>query len=73
MDERVTLRSHLDRPGAETPDGAAVAAVIAAIAAASIELADLIADGPLAGITGRLSGVNSDGDAQRTSILPRTG
>ena len=65
MDERVTLRSHLDCPGAETPDGAAVAAVIQAIAAASIELADLIAAGPLAGITGRLSGVNSDGDAQK--------
>ncbi len=54
MDERVTLRSHLDRPGAETPHGAAVAAVIAGIATASIDLADLIADGPLAGITGRL-------------------
>lgn len=65
MDERATLRSHLDRPGAETPNGAAVAAVIEAIAAASIELADLIADGPLAGITGRHSGVNSDGDAQK--------
>src|SRR5580704_16129893 len=65
MDERVTLRSHLDRPGAETPEGAAVAAVIAAIAAASIDLADLIADGPLAGITGRQSGVNSDGDRQK--------
>lgn len=65
MDERVTLRSHLDRPGAETPHGAAVAAVIAGIAAASIDLADLIADGPLAGITGRLSGVNADGDAQK--------
>jgi len=65
MDERVTLRSHLDRPGAETPNGAAVAAVIAGIATASIDLADLIADGPLAGITGRHSGVNSDGDAQK--------
>ena len=32
---------------------------------ASIELADLIADGPLAGITGRHSGVNSDGDLQK--------
>src|SRR6195952_1510480 len=65
MDERVTLRSHLDRPGAETPYGAAVAAVIEAIATASIDLADLIAAGPLAGITGRLSGVNADGDAQK--------
>ena len=65
MDERVTLRSHLDRPSAETPNRAAIAAVIEAIAVASMDLADLIADGPLAGITGRLSGVNSDGDAQK--------
>ena len=65
MDERVTLRSHLDSPAAETPNRTAIAAVIEAIAAASIDLSDLIADGPLAGITGRLSGVNSDGDAQK--------
>ena len=65
MEERVTLRSHLDRLSAETPNRAEIAAVIEAIAAASIDLADLIADGPLAGITGRLSGVNSDGDAQK--------
>ncbi len=65
MDERVTLRSHLDRAGAKTPNRLAIAAVIEGIAAASIDLADLIADGPLAGITGRLSGVNSDGDAQK--------
>src|SRR4051812_32710411 len=65
MEERVTLCSRLDRPDGETPDAAAVAAVIQAIAVASIDLADLIADGPLAGITGRLSGTNSDGDAQK--------
>ena len=65
MDERVTLRSHLDRPAADTPHGSAIAAVIEALAAASIDLADLIADGPLAGITGRHSGINSDGDMQK--------
>ena len=65
MDERVTLRSHLDRSTSQTPHGAAVGAVIEAIAAAAIELAALIADGPLAGITGRNGGINSDGDQQK--------
>jgi fructose-1,6-bisphosphatase I len=65
MDERVTLRSHLDRSASRTPDGAAVAAVIEAIAGASIDLAALIADGPLAGITGQNGGVNPDGDQQK--------
>ena len=45
MDERVTLRSHLDRSASQTPHGAALGDVIAAIAGAGIELAALIADG----------------------------
>ena len=65
MDERVTLRSYLDRPGLQTPHAAAVGEVIEAIAAAAIDLAALIADGPLAGITGRVDGVNTDGDQQK--------
>jgi fructose-1,6-bisphosphatase I len=65
MDERVTLRSHLDQMAARSPKGPAVADVIEAIAAASIELGDLIADGPLVGITGRLGDVNSAGDQQK--------
>jgi fructose-1,6-bisphosphatase I len=65
MDERSTLRSHLEKAAALTPQGAAVGEVIAAIAAASIELAALIADGPLAGITGQNGGINSDGDQQK--------
>jgi fructose-1,6-bisphosphatase I len=65
MDERVTLRSHLDRSLSQTPYGAALGEVIEAIAAAAIELAALIADGPLAGITGEHGGVNSDGDQQK--------
>jgi fructose-1,6-bisphosphatase I len=65
MDERVTLRSHLDRSASPTPHGAAVGEVIEAIAAAAIELAALIADGPLAGITGQNGGINSDGDQQK--------
>ena len=51
--------------GSDAPNGPAVAAVIEAIAIAAINLADLIADGPLAGITGRTHGVNSDGDLQK--------
>jgi fructose-1,6-bisphosphatase I len=65
MDERATLRSHLDRSASKTPNGPAVAAVIEAIAAAAIDLADLIANGPLAGIIGRHSGINADGDLQK--------
>lgn len=65
MDERATLRSHLDQVSARSPNGPAVAAVVEAIAAASIELGDVIADGPLAGITGRPGGVNSAGDQQK--------
>jgi fructose-1,6-bisphosphatase I len=65
MDERATLRSHLEKTASLTPRGAAVGEVIAAIAAASIDLAALIADGPLAGITGRNGGINPDGDQQK--------
>jgi fructose-1,6-bisphosphatase I len=65
MDERVTLRSHLDRSASQTPHGDAVAVVIEAIAAAAVDLAALIADGPLAGITGQDGGINTDGDRQK--------
>jgi fructose-1,6-bisphosphatase I len=65
MDERVTLRSHLDRSVAQIPHGEAVGAVIEAIATAAIELAAVIADGPLAGVTGQDGGINSDGDRQK--------
>ena len=65
MDERVTLRSHLDWSASQTPHGAVVGEVIEAIAAAAIDLAALIADGPLAGITGRNGGINPDGDQQK--------
>jgi fructose-1,6-bisphosphatase I len=73
MDERVTLRSHLDQAASRTPNGPAVADVIEAVAAASVELADLIADGPLAGITGRFGGINSDGDRQKDIDLAADG
>ena len=65
MQARVSLRSYLDQSAVQTPQAAALAAVIAAIADAGIELAALISDGPLAGITGTEDGVNSDGDAQK--------
>ena len=65
MDERVTLRSHLDRCASQTPHGVAMGDVIEALAAAAIEMAALIADGPLAGITGRNGGINADGDQQK--------
>src|SRR5258708_30565210 len=65
MDERVTLRSHLDRSASQTPHGVAAGDVIEAIAVAAIELSALIADGPLADITGRNGGINSDGDQQK--------
>lgn len=65
MDERATLRSHLNQSASQTPRGAAVGEVIEAVAAAAIDLAALIADGPLAGITGQADGINSDGDQQK--------
>jgi len=65
MDERATLRSHLNQSAPLTPHGAATGEVIEAIAAAAVELAARIADGPLAGITGAGHGVNSDGDQQK--------
>jgi len=65
MDGRVTLRSHLDRSASQTPHGAALGDVIKAIATVAVELAALIADGPLAGITGRNGGINPDGDQQK--------
>jgi fructose-1,6-bisphosphatase I len=64
MDERATLRSHLDRSPSQAGYGGAVGEVIEAIAAGAVELAALIADGPLAGVTGTNGGVNSDGDQQ---------
>src|SRR5258708_13312016 len=65
MDERVTLRSHLDRPASQTPHAAAVGEVIEAFAGAANDLGEISADGPLAGITGRVDGVNTDGDQQK--------
>jgi fructose-1,6-bisphosphatase I len=65
MDERVSLRSHLDLSASQLPHGAAIGEVIDAISGAAIELASLIADGPLAGITGQDGALNPDGDRQK--------
>jgi fructose-1,6-bisphosphatase I len=65
MDGRTTLRAHLAQSAEQVPHGPAAAAVIVAIAEAAIDLAALIADGPLVGITGKEDGVNSDGDHQK--------
>lgn len=65
MEERVTLRAYLACAASQDPLGAAVADVVAALAAASVELAALIADGPLRGIAGRDGARNSDGDIQK--------
>ena len=65
MDKRMTLRSRLEQSVSQIAHGAAIAEVIEAIAAAAVELAALIADGPLAGITGQVDGINPDGDQQK--------
>jgi fructose-1,6-bisphosphatase I len=65
MDERATLRSHLEQSTSQSPHAAAAGEVIEAIAAAAIELAAVIADGPLVGITGQNGGINFDGDQQK--------
>jgi len=46
-------------------DRAEAVAVIEALSRAAIELAQIIAAGPLADITGKASGINPDGDSQR--------
>jgi fructose-1,6-bisphosphatase I len=65
MEKRTTLRSHLNRFASQAAQGAAIGEVIEAIAAAAVDLASLLGDGPLAGITGQNGGINSDGDRQK--------
>ena len=59
-----TLDAYLDGAARSIPQGEALAKVISRLARAAFELAGLIAAGPLAGINGRPSGINSSGDAQ---------
>jgi fructose-1,6-bisphosphatase I len=58
------LDTHLDGIASTLPQGNAAVAVINSLAGAAVELAELIAAGPLAGIDGHGNGVNSGGDHQ---------
>jgi fructose-1,6-bisphosphatase I len=60
----LALDAYLDGATPSLRQGSAMAAVISRLAKAAVELAELIAAGPLSGIDGRLSGTNSGGDAQ---------
>jgi fructose-1,6-bisphosphatase I len=64
MDHRLILETYLDELGPSLRDGAAVATTIRCLAGAAVELAELIAAGPLAGIEGHGDGVNCGGDRQ---------
>jgi fructose-1,6-bisphosphatase I len=65
MKARPTLTGYLDRYSEAGPRGLSIAAAIDAIATASIDIADLIGLGALAGITGETQGINADGDVQK--------
>jgi fructose-1,6-bisphosphatase I len=60
-----TLIGYLDRYSEAGPRNLSVASAIDAIASASVDIADLIGHGALAGITGATQGINADGDLQK--------
>ena len=64
MDFSPTLEAYLDGTAPSLQQGTAVATVVARLGNAAVELAGLIAAGPLAGIDSRDSGVNSGGERQ---------
>jgi fructose-1,6-bisphosphatase I len=64
MDPHPTLDAHLASTIPSLPQGNALATVISRLASAAVELAELIAAGPLAGIDGAHNGTNAGGDAQ---------
>jgi fructose-1,6-bisphosphatase I len=64
MDHLPTLDTYLGGRAPSLAQGNATAAVIMSLARAAVELADLIAAGPLAGIDGQNRGINADGDRQ---------
>ncbi|MBV8703399.1 MAG: class 1 fructose-bisphosphatase [Acetobacteraceae bacterium] len=61
----MTLQDYLDCWAEPDPARAAVAATLAAFARASVRLAGLIADGPLAGDVAAVIGESEDGDGQK--------
>ncbi|PKU25192.1 class 1 fructose-bisphosphatase [Telmatospirillum siberiense] len=69
MDQCLTLDQHIERYAHADPLRAAVGAAVRAIAAASIDIAELIAHGDLAGRLGRACGRNADGDVQKALDL----
>src|SRR5215813_12382401 len=64
MAHSLTLDTYLAGATPSLKQGSAVATVVIRLGKAAVELAELIAAGPLAGIDGRDSGVNSGGDRQ---------
>ncbi|OAF02870.1 fructose-bisphosphatase [Bradyrhizobium centrolobii] len=65
MTGQLRLDDHLQRYSETAPHALAVAAAVDAIAAASLEIADLTSSGQLADASGLTTGRNSDGDLQR--------
>ncbi|MHC2674889.1 fructose-1,6-bisphosphatase I [Bradyrhizobium diazoefficiens] len=65
MTGQLRLDAHLQRYSETAPHALAVATAVDAIAAAAIEIADLIGAGDLADASGLTTGRNSDGDVQR--------
>ena len=64
MDHHPTLDAYLDATAPSLPQGNALATIVSRLARAAVELVELIAAGPLAGIDGRHNGTNSGGDTQ---------
>jgi fructose-1,6-bisphosphatase I len=65
MEQCLTLDAHLERYAATDSVRLAIAAAVKAIAAASIDINDLIARGDLAEKIGQVLGQNADGDIQK--------
>jgi fructose-1,6-bisphosphatase I len=65
VDHLPALHAYLDDPACDNPMRVAVVAAIEALARAAVELAAIIASGPLVGITGQDGAVNSGGDRQK--------
>jgi len=60
-----TLHQHLKVFATTDPDRAVLVEVVTALAAAAVEISELISGGMLAGITGEGETLNSDGDIQK--------
>jgi fructose-1,6-bisphosphatase I len=65
MGNLVNLQTHLANWSGSDPDRGAIAKTVLALAGASIEVARLIARGPLAGSLAQVVGGNTDGDVQK--------